>query len=300
MSLTKSEVAQSFSRAAISYDAAAFLQAEVASRLLERLDMMRLKVARAIDIGCGTGATTSLLAKKFSKAKITGIDLAPGMVDYAKGKKKLFAKIDYQVADADELPFASNRFDLVFSNLTLQWMPDLNQTFKELSRVLKPDGLLIFSTLGPDTLTELRQSWNKVDPQIHVNDFVDMHLVGDAVFNVGFENTVMDRDVITLTYQTVKGLMGDLKAIGAHNVNQERPRGMLGKHKLQQLEAAYEAFRWPGGELPATYEVVFGHAWKKTGAAKMDYHTYAVDLGQSDANLNEEGIREPTRQATKK
>ena len=278
MTLDKALIARSFSQAASTYDAAALLQQEVAERVFERLSIMRITPETILDVGCGTGFCSRRLRQEFTRAKVTGVDIAPGMIEQANKKQGLFKKVKYLVADADELPFEANQFDVVFSNLTFQWMPDLNHTFKELNRVLKPGGLLIFSSLGPDTLMELRQSWRQVDQAVHVNEFLDMHIVGDMVFNAKFDNTVMDRDVITLTYQTMLGLMRDLKAIGAHNIDSSRPRGMLGKEKFNRLKDEYEKFRWTGGELPATYEVVYGHAWKKQGKTEPDYHTYEVKL----------------------
>jgi malonyl-CoA O-methyltransferase len=278
MTLDKLLVAESFSQAATTYDAAAFLQQEVAERLFERLELMNIRPQKVLDVGCGTGFCSRRLRQKFSRGQVTGVDIAPGMIEQANKKQGLFKKVSYLVADADDLPFEANTFDVVFSNLTLQWLPDLNRTFEELNRVLKSGGLLIFSSLGPDTLMELRDSWRQVDDAVHVNDFLDMHIVGDQVFNAKFENTVMDRDVITLTYKTMVGLMRDLKAIGAHNVDSNRPRGMFGKQKFNQLQAEYEKYRWSGGELPATYEVVYGHAWKKQGKVAPDYHTYEVNL----------------------
>ncbi len=281
MNLPKKLVAESFSKAASGYDAAAFLQQEVASRVFERLSYMKVSPGKILDVGCGTGHCSRQLRDSYSKAKIFGIDIAPGMIEEARKSQSLFRKINYQVADADQLPFEDNTFDLVFSSLTIQWLPDLKKTFSELHRVLKPGGLLLFSTLGPDTLMELRESWQHVDDGIHVNRFIDMHIVGDEVFNASFENTVMDRDVITLTYETMLGLMRDLKAIGAHNLDSERKRGLLGKNKFNRLKSEYDKFRWAGGELPATYEVIYGHAWKRNGPPQADYHTYDVDLAKS-------------------
>ncbi len=278
MNIKKQTIADSFSKAAASYDASAFLQQEVASRLLERLSLMNTSAKTILDVGCGTGYCTTILDKKFSKAKLTGIDIAPGMIEFAIKQKKFFSKIDYQVADVEELPFDNNQYDLVFSNLTIQWLENHQQVFSELNRVLKPGGLLIFSTLGPDTLMELKESWSKVDQDVHVNQFYDMHIVGDAVHNAQFENTVIDRDVISLTYKTMLGLMKDLKSIGAHNMHSQRNKGLLGKSKFKKLTDEYENFRWEDGQLPATYEVIYGHAWKKMEQPVGDYHTYEVNL----------------------
>jgi malonyl-CoA O-methyltransferase len=197
MSLQKQMVANSFSKAASQYEASAFLQKEVASRLIERLDVMNVSPKTILDAGCGTGYCTRILNKAFSKAKVTGVDIAAGMIEEAKKQNGFFTKIDYQVADIEELPFEDNSFDVVFSNLTVQWLNDSKLLFAELNRVLKPGGLLIFSTLGTDTLMELKQSWQKVDQGVHVNHFLDMQVVGDRVHSAHFENTVMDRDVIT-------------------------------------------------------------------------------------------------------
>jgi len=278
MKLDKQAVSDSFNKVATGYQKSAFFQEEVASRLLERLELMNVKPKTILDAGCGTGFCTRLLDKKFSKAKTCGVDIAPAMIDVASKQKKLFGKIEYQVADVEKLPFESNQFDLVFSNLTAQWVGDLKTMFSEFNRVLKPKGLLIFSTLGLDTLTELKQSWQGVDQKVHVHDFLDMHVIGDLVHTAQFENTVMDRDVITLTYKTMKGLMNDLKAVGANNRASNRQRGLYGKSKFQNLENAYQKFRWQDGQLPATFEVVYGHAWKKKEASEGDYHTYPVKV----------------------
>lgn len=277
MNLAKKDIANSFSKAASQYDEYAFLQNEVAERLLERLELMNVSPKTILDAGCGTGFCSRALKKRFSKAKITGVDIAQGMIDQAKLSNKLFSKVDYQCADIENLPHKNSSFDLVVSSLTIQWIEKPLAVFKELERVLKPGGLLIFSSLGPDTLTELKQSWAQVDQAVHVNNFIDMHLVGDDVHKAGFENTVMDRDVITMTYETLKGLMKDLKGIGAHNLNANRQRGMLGKNKYLALQKAYDEFRWDDGQLPATYEVVYGHAWKRMEPVE-EYHTYKVDV----------------------
>jgi malonyl-CoA O-methyltransferase len=278
MNLRKELIAESFSQAAETYDEFAFLQQEVASRVFERLAYMRINPEFILDVGCGTGACSRELRDQFPKAKVSAIDIAEGMIKKAKMSQKFFKKIDYQVADAEHLPFEDNYFDLVFSSLSVQWMPDLKKTFSELHRVLKPGGLVMFSTLGPDTLMELRESWSQIDQGVHVNDFIDMHIVGDEVFNASFENTVMDRDVIVLTYQTMIGLMRDLKAIGAHNIDSDRQKGLMGKNKFNALKAEYEKFRNDEGVLPATYEVIYGHAWKRSGKPQKDYHTYDVKI----------------------
>jgi malonyl-CoA O-methyltransferase len=159
------------------------------------------------------------------------------------------------------LPFAAGAVDMVWSNLALQWMNDTQQAFAEIHRVLAPGGLLMFSTFGPDTLKELRSAWQRVDRYTHVSRFVDMHDIGDLLVGCGFADPVMDMEPFTLTYDNVHALMRDLKAIGARNATTERPQGLAGKSRIIALAREYEALR-RDGKLPATFEVVYGHAWK--------------------------------------
>ena len=163
-------------------------------------------------------------------------------------------------ADAERLPLAAGSLDLVFSNLALQWCRP-EAVFSEAARVLRPGGLLIFSTFGPDTLKELRGAFAAADGHAHVNTFIDMHDLGDALVHAGFADPVMDMEMITLEYACVEAVARDLKAIGARNSLPGRPRGLSGRGRWRQVIAAYEKDR-RNGVLPASYEVVYGHAWK--------------------------------------
>ncbi|MFP4695318.1 methyltransferase domain-containing protein, partial [Thiohalospira sp.] len=166
----------------------------------------------------------------------------------------------FAAADLEALPFPAASFDLVFSNLTLQWC-DPAAAFAEVRRVLRPGGLFLFTTFGPDTLHELRSAWAAVDGEAHVNTFVDMHDLGDELVHAGLADPVMDMEYFTLTYPDCRALMRDLKAIGAQTVTGGRRSGLTGRRALAALEAAYEAFRTAEGVLPTTWEVVHGHAW---------------------------------------
>lgn len=267
--LDKRLVRAAFDRAASGYDAAAVLQREVGARLLERLDLVRLKPQRILDLGSGTGACTAALAKRYPKARLTALDLAPAMVRATRRRfnplTRRWRGHGFVCGDAERLPFADASFDLIVSNLTLQWCADLERTFHGLRRALAPGGLLLFSSFGPDTLKELRAAWAAVDDAVHVNTFVDMHDVGDAMLRAALADPVMDMEMITLTYADVTALMRDLKAIGAHNVNAARPRGLTGKARLKALAGAYERFR-AADRLPATHELLYGHAWGPTAA----------------------------------
>jgi len=249
-----------FDRAAGTYDAAAALQNEIGDRLLERLDFIRMQPRRVLDLGAGTGTCTAALLQRYRGAQVVALDIAPGMLRRAKARGGWFRKPGCVCADAEALPFADDSFDCIFSNLMIQWCLDIEPLFTELRRVLAPGGCLLFSTFGPDTLMELRRSWEAVDGYTHVNRFIDMHDIGDALLRTRWAEPVMDSERLTVTYRELRTLMQDLKHIGAHNVTAGRPRGLTGRRRLQQLAAAYEAFR-TGGVLPASYEVVYGHAW---------------------------------------
>jgi len=253
-----------FEKAASSYDSAAVLQKEVANRLVERMDYMSMKPTSILDAGSGTGFVSELLSARFPKAKITALDLAFNMLKQAKEKRSFKQRwnkqFQYIHAEVENLPFADASVELIISGLTLQWCQDLPKVFKEFKRILAPGGLLLFSSFGPESLKELRQSWAAVDDLPHVNAFTDMHDVGDVLGQSGFLDPVMDMEVITVTYKDVKTVMRDLKKIGAHNVMQGRSHNMTGKNKLQKMIREYEQFRLDG-LLPVTHEIVYGHAW---------------------------------------
>jgi malonyl-CoA O-methyltransferase len=262
----KAQVRRSFDRAAKSYDGAAVLQREVADRMLSRLDLVKLAPERILDAGSGTGEVASRLRERYRDARLIELDIAISMLQVSAGKRgvlqRLLGRSNWQLcADLESLPLASNSVQMVCSNLAIQWLNEPDAAFREFHRVLAPDGLLMFSTFGPDTLMELRQAFAGADQRPHVNRFIDMHDLGDALAQAGFASPVMDMDKIVMTYDDMKLVMRDLKAIGAHNVAIGRARGLMGKGILAKAEAAYDALR-RDGRLPATYEIVYGHAWK--------------------------------------
>lgn len=259
-SLDRRQLRAAFERAARGYDPAAVLQREVGTRLLERLDLTTLKPARILDLGCGTGRQLRALRYRYPAAQIVAADLAFNMLAAARRAQGWLRRPALACADALHLPFAAASFDLVYCNLMLQWCDDLDRAFSELRRVVKPHGLLLFSSFGPDTLKELRAAWRAVDARVHVHRFIDMHDIGDALIRAGFVEPVMDVEQLTLTYADLRALMADLKKIGAHNVAAGRPHGLGGRLRLRELTQAYEPFR-RDGRLPSTWEVVYGTAW---------------------------------------
>ena len=266
----KRDVRRSFGHAAATYDEHAFLQREIVNRLFDRLDYIKLEPKRVLDLGSGTGYVSEKCRARFPKAELIAIDLAPEMLQLAKTRlpqtpalARLLGRSRSQrfvCGDAETLPFANESIDAVMSSATLQWC-DGELVTKEVARILKPNGLFMFTTFGPDTLKELRSAFREVDNKPHINEFVDMHDLGDMLVAAGFADPVMDQETITLTYTDLKSMLRELKGIGAHNVLPDRARGLMGKTQWQQLTNAYEKFR-VGARLPSSYEVVYGHAWK--------------------------------------
>lgn len=283
--LDRRAVRAAFARAAERYDARAFLQREIADRLLARLDYIRLEPRRVLDLGCGTGYAMPRLARRYRGAQVFGLDLAPPMARLARrrsaprlpfGIGARLGRCRFLAADAEALPFADRSLDLIVSNLTLQWCePD--RVFAECRRVLRPGGLLLFTTFGPDTLKELRAAWQAADRQVHVHDFTDMHDLGDALLRAQLADPVMDAERLTLTYTEIGELLRDLKGIGAHNAAVARHGGLTGKARFARFRAAYEQLRGTDGRLPATYEVVYGNAWAPS-EARMEPHNAVIPL----------------------
>ena len=263
--LDKQVVRAAFGSAAPRYDDCAVLSREVGDRLIEHLEPIRLSPGLILDVGAGTGALTRLVAKRFRSARVIALDFAPAMLMEAKRKaRRRFRKQSLLCADAQHLPLLPASIDLIFSNLALPWCDELDEVLKEFNRILAPGGLLMFSTLGPDTLRELRASWSEVDSYSHVHVFIDMHDIGDALVRTGFSDVVVDVERLTMTYADVRTLIRDLKASGNRNATNGRCRALTGRGRWQTMEAAYEEFR-SDGSLPASYEIVFAHAWQARG-----------------------------------
>lgn len=266
--LDKKHLRHAFERAASSYDQAAVLQREIGNRMLSRLEYIKYQPNVILDAGSGTGYGSRQLAKRYPKSRLIAVDIAWAMLSHARPDITWWQRLlplrqraDYVCADIEQLPIKNESVDMIWSNLALQWCNNLEHTFAGMHRILRTDGLLMFSIFGPDTLKELRQSFAQVDAFNHVNRFIDMHDIGDLLVHNGFSTPVMDMEYITLTYPDAVSIMRDLKAIGAHTVTQGRHQGLMGKNKWRKAISEYEKLR-RDGKLPATFEVVYGHAWK--------------------------------------
>ncbi|WP_339050456.1 malonyl-ACP O-methyltransferase BioC [Rickettsiella endosymbiont of Xylota segnis] len=261
--LDQTQIAQRFNKAASTYDPVAVLQQQVGKSLLERLQGIRCQPQTILDLGCGTGYFEAFLKKLYPTAKIIGLDKSNGMLAQAQVKEKKYQLTDihWVNGNAENLPFSDHSFELVYSNLMLHWSNDFIKSLKEIRRILKPKGLLLFSMVGPDTLQELRYCWSTIDEQPHVHLFADMHDLGDSLHQTPFVDPVMDVEYFTLLYSEALDLMKELKKLGVQNIAKNRHRGLTSKGTLQKLIQAYECFRSKEGKLPATWEIIYGHAW---------------------------------------
>ena len=219
--------------------------------MLERLDYVKLAPRRILDAGSGPGRDTDGLQRRYGGAQVVAVDSALALLPRKSFVAKWLGKKAHSVcADLERLPFSPGSFELAWSNMALHWVGEPLAAFRELERVLAPEGLLMFSTLGPDTLKELRAAAGA--PRVHA--FTDMHDLGDMLVAAGFSAPVMDMEMLQVEYASGRQLLDDLRASGQTNARLDRPRGLAGRRRLEE-------FRRRG--LRATYEVVYGHAWKR-------------------------------------
>lgn len=276
-------VRRSFDRAAPTFDAAAVLFTEVRDNLLERLQLTKLTPRVVLDAGAGTGHGSRTLKRRYPGAVVVALDSSPQMLRAAARQQSWLRKFERVCADAELLPLADGSVDLIVSNLMLPWC-NPEAAFAEFRRVLAPRGLLAFSAFGPDTLCELRSAWRQVDSHSHVHQFIDMHDLGDALVRNRFAAPVLDVERFTLRYLDVRTVAADLKATGARNATAGRAKGLTSPRKFAVMQAAYEKFRQEG-RLPATYEVVFAHAWVPAHAPRSTAEPATVSLEEIKREL---------------
>lgn len=254
--LDKRRIARSFGEAAGTYDQFAHIQRRVAADLHEFCPSFRGTV---LDLGCGTGYMAELLRETSAEAELLLADLAQPMVKIAQQKLPALAGV---VADAEALPLQEESLAAVVSSLALQWCRDLGVVAQEAYRVLQSGGELVFSTLGPDTLQELKKAWQSIDTYTHVNTFHSPDSVRAALEMAGLHIVELQRYPLVTRYDELMPLLRELKGIGAHNINPGSRPGLTGVHQLRQLEQAYQGFRDGDGKLPATYDVILVRAKK--------------------------------------
>jgi malonyl-CoA O-methyltransferase len=266
--LDAQHVRRHFDRAAASYERAAALQREVAARMLERLELVKITPQVVVDAGSGTGFAARALAHRYPAAGIVALDSSLQMLRQTGRARRLWAGFVGRLgaspllrvcADLARLPFATGSIDLVCSNLALEWAGPPDAVLREAHRVLARGGLLMFTTLGPDTLKELRAAQGARASTVHA--FMDMHDLGDLLLHTGFAGPVMDMEHVTLTYPDFWSLVRDLRDSGSSSALASRPRGLRGRAWRERMLRQYERER-RDGRLPATFEIVYGHAWK--------------------------------------
>ncbi len=259
--LDRRQMRRAFARAAASYDAHAALQLEVGQRLREQLECVTREPARVLDVGAGTGHGAAALRERWPRAQTIALDLSAPMLRIAKRQTGWWKPFLRVAGDALALPLSDRSIDVLYSNLCIQWCEQPRPLFAEFARVLRPGGLLLLSTFGPDTLHELRAAWAAADnAHPHVGQFLDMHDIGDAMLASGLRDPVLDVERLTVTYADVGALMRELKGIGATNAAIDRERGLTGKARFARMRDAYESMR-VDNRIPSTWEVVYARAF---------------------------------------
>lgn len=255
-------ISRSFNAHASEYERAAAVQLEIGQRLFERLSYLKLSPKTILDVGCGPGTFLPQLKQRYPQAKIIALDIAQAMLHCAQHKQETAKPWSLVQADMHQMPFAPGQFDLIFSNQVIHWSLDTTTVLQEFNRILCPGGCLLFSTLGPDTFQELRQAFSQVDSYGHVNEFQDMHYIGDCLLHELFVDPVVDMEMLSAHYPSLRDLLDGLKAQGVKNMHPQRNLGLTGRQSWRKFEQSMLAYRTPDQMYPLTYEVVYGHAWK--------------------------------------
>jgi malonyl-CoA O-methyltransferase len=246
--------------------------------LLERTQFSRRTPLRILDLGCGPGNGSEQLKKTFRKAQVVGMDSSPAMLSHLQGRSSMLRPLRAVCADMRALPVAAASVDMVFSNLASYWSADPVAMFSEFRRVLRPDGMLLFSTFGPDFMGELAQAWAQADPVVKVPAFPDLLETGDALVAAGFREPVMDREMITLSYPELDALHSELEATGAALLVDGWERW---KTAGDAIHKAYGALM-RDGRYPLSFEIVYGVAFgpqdgQPIKTSEGDVVTFSVD-----------------------
>ncbi|MGR5061503.1 malonyl-ACP O-methyltransferase BioC [Photobacterium sp. DNB22_13_2] len=250
----KQAIADAFGKAAKHYDQSAAFQRQVGHHLLAKLPVLNVAGSQVLDLGCGTGYFSQQLQQR--GMQVCATDLSSLMLEQAR--LRCGEGISYVEGDAECLPLPDNQFDFAFTSLALQWCDDLSVPLRELRRVVKPGGKIVFSTLAEGSLYELTRAWEQVDQYQHVNQFLSQKAIKLALAQAGCTEVDLEFEPITMYYRSAVDLMKDLKGIGATHIHQGRKAGLASRKTFKALESAYDEFRHEGNQLPATYQVCFG------------------------------------------
>ncbi len=275
--LRGSDVRRRFDRAAEEFENFDFVHSVTRNGLLARLEPMVVEAKTVIDLGCATGSACKPLAKRFRRAHIIALDLSAGMLQQVRRKQSWFTKYSLLHANATAIPLADQSVDVVFANQLLPWIDASATMFAEVGRVLRENGLFLFATLGPDSLSGLRQAWQNTDTGVHVNRFPDMHDIGDAAIRAGLTDPVLDVDRLSVTYQDADALFRDLTGCGARNSLAHRSHTLIGKSRFDAMTATLERHR-RNGTIELDLELIYGHCW---GAGPRSHDSeIRIDPGQ--------------------
>lgn len=253
--IDKNRIARSFGRAASSYDSVAELQRHAIERLIEQLPA-DLTPRHILDGGSGTGLGALALGERYPQAELTLLDLAPAMVSQARSRPQL-SSANHLCGDLEAMPLAAGTVDLLFTSLAVQWLPRLDRFLEEVWRLLAPGGWLLFSTLGPATLQELRSAWASADAAVHVNRFATINAIEAALGNRNWQQRQLIAAPLVRHYPRLHELTHELKALGAHNINPDQSAGLTGRKRIERMKNAYETLRTPAG-LPASWQLLLG------------------------------------------
>ena len=263
--------------AAITFSKHDFIHHHCRNDLIERMQLMNLNPKIAVDLGCAIGSSSRFLAKHYKKCHIFSLDLSLNMLIESRKKRSFLTPISEIQASANSLPFKNNSIDLIFANLLMPWIEDLPLFFTEISRILKNDGLFIFSTLGPDSLQNIKSIWSKVDDFEHVNPFIDMHIIGDQILQSGIGDPVLDAEKLTINYKDINSLFSDIKNSGSTYCLKDKNPALKGKKKFKEFKLALRK-SMTKDQFNIELELIYGHAWGK----HLNSHPneYSIDISK--------------------
>ena len=264
-------VRRQFARRAGRLAQANFLLREAESQMLSRLDLIKMTPASIVEIGSGLGDGLLALRKRYPEASLLGVDVAEPLVRHARQRLSppadgFLARLldstvrrrqplaSLAVADGAQMPLRDYSAELIWSNLCLHWFDDPVSTVAEWHRIIRPDGLLMFSMFGVDTLKELRAGGAEL------MQFHDMHDLGDALVAAGFADPVMDMSIIKVAFSSADKAIEDLRSMGG-NALLSRRKGLAGREQLRRWRLELSQLRDKDGAIPVTFEIIYGHAW---------------------------------------